>query len=172
MPERPILLTGFMGCGKSSVGLALAGLLGCRMVDLDSVIVEEAGRSINEIFSVDGEAAFRVIESDCLKKILHSGFAVVSTGGGVVIADKNRYEMRKFGRVVNLTASLPVILDRLKGATDRPLYSGEDAAEQVSALMQQREQFYAEADIRIDTVGKSVEDVAAEILRVLKGLCL
>ena len=136
------------------------------------MIVTEAGKAINEIFSRDGEAAFRALESAGLERVLRSGPTVIATGGGVVISDSNRRFMREQGYVVNLIASLPVVLERLRGSIDRPLYSDESDSERVRTMMEQREQFYADADIRIDTDGKSVEDVAAEILRVLKGLHL
>jgi shikimate kinase len=170
MLDRPLILTGFMGAGKSSVGRALAGKLKCPFIDLDAEIVARAGRSINEIFAKDGEAAFRVLESTCLEHVLRRGTAVIATGGGAVIADTNRALMRASGVVVNLTAPFDRIIERLSGATNRPLYAGGDPARRAKALMEQREHFYNDADIRIDTDGKSVEDVAAEILGYLRGL--
>lgn len=170
MPDKPLILTGFMGSGKSSVGRVVAESLGWPLVDLDTVIVAEAGKSINEIFADEGEVAFRALESICLERVLSGGGCVIACGGGVVISEANRRLMRRQGVVVNLTASLPVILARLEGATDRPLYSGDDAANRVRTLLEAREQFYADADIRIDTDNKSVEDVSADIMRVLKEL--
>lgn len=170
MSDRAIILTGFMGTGKSSVGRVLAKALGCPFVDLDAEIVANSGRPINKIFTDDGEAAFRDMESACLERVLQSGPAVVASGGGVVISDSNRSLMRSKGIVVNLTASLPVILSRLSGVTDRPLYCEQDAANRVAALMEERQQFYADADIRIDTDNKSVEDVSAQIMKILKEL--
>jgi shikimate kinase len=87
-----------------------------------------------------------------------------------VIAAENRSMMRARGVVINLVVSLPSVLQRLDGATDRPLFGGSDAANSVKLLMDDRKQFYADADIRIDTDGKSVEDVSAEILRYVRGL--
>lgn len=170
MLDRPLILTGFMGSGKSSVGRVLAARLACRFVDLDAEIVVTAGRSINDIFAHDGEQTFRSMESACLKRMLGGGRSVIATGGGVVLADDNRSCMRRQGVVVNLVVSLPQVLKRLHGAADRPLFAGGNAANSVKLLMDGREQFYADADIRIDTDGKSVEDVAAEILRFLEEL--
>lgn len=170
MLDRPLILTGFMGSGKSSVGRVLAERLGCRFVDLDAEIVADAGRSINDIFSNDGEQAFRSMESRCLERVLGADTSVVATGGGIVIADENRRMMRSRGVVVNLAVSLPQVLHRLHGAVDRPLFAGSDAPNRVKLLMDERKQFYADADIRIDTDGKSVEDVAAEILRFVEEL--
>jgi shikimate kinase len=170
MLKRPLILTGFMGSGKSSVGRILAQRLGCPFVDLDADIVAKDGRSINDIFALEGEQSFRSMESACLERVLAGNRAVIATGGGVVISDDNRNIMRTKGFVVNLVVSLPQVLKRLQGATDRPLFAGTNAANSVKLLMDGREQFYADADIRIDTDGKSVEDVAAEILRFVEEL--
>ena len=170
MPERLLILTGFMGSGKSSVGKIVADLLSYRFIDLDAEIVATAGCSINDIFARDGEQAFRTLESSCLEQILASGEgSVVATGGGAVISAQNRTLMRSRGIVINLKVTLEQVLARLNGCGDRPLLAGEDAEERATTLMNGREQFYADADIRIDTDGKSVEDVAAEILYRLKG---
>lgn len=170
MPDRPVILTGFMGSGKSSVGRVLAERLSCRFIDLDAEIVKAAGVSINELFARDGEAVFRLLESAQLERILSKAErCVVATGGGAVIAPGNREMMRKLGITVNLMVTLEQVLQRLQGCDDRPLLAGEKAAERAAALMEGREQFYADADIRIDTDGKSVEDVAAVILSHLKG---
>lgn len=170
MLERPVVLTGFMGCGKSSVGRVLAASLGFSLVDLDAKIVAEAGKTIHEIFAERGESGFRVLESECLERELLKDRVVIACGGGVVISAANRRLMRELGFVVNLTASFTTILARLKDATDRPLFCGEDASDRALELMKQREPYYQEADIRIDTDCKSVEDVAAEIQNLLEGL--
>ena len=170
--KRHIILTGFMGSGKSSVGRLLARQLARTFVDLDAVIVSAAGMSINEIFAQEGEAAFRSRERECLVSVLQQAPSVLATGGGVVISADNRNLMRSKGIVINLTVSLQQVMERLKGADDRPLLSGDDAAVRAVRLMEEREQFYTDADIRIDTDGKSVEDVAAEILNYVKGLRL
>ncbi len=170
MPDRPVILTGFMGTGKSSVGRVLATLLGWPFVDLDAVIVADVGKTINEIFAADGEAAFRIRERDCLKRVLDNGVAVIASGGGLVVDEANRMLMREKGYVINLSAPLSVIMARLEGVNDRPLLAVQDANNRVFELMAERKHFYDDADIKIDTGNKSVEDVAAEILRVLKGL--
>lgn len=170
MPERLLVLTGFMGSGKSSVGKVVAERLGLRFIDLDAAIVAAAGYSINDVFARDGEEAFRALESSCLEQILSAGEElVVATGGGAVVSARNRTLMRNRGVIINLKVTLQQVLARLDGCCDRPLLAGEDAASRAKALMDEREQFYADADIRIDTDGKSVEDVAMEILCRLKG---
>jgi len=170
MPDRFVILTGFMGTGKSSVAKLVAQSLGLPLVDLDQVIVESAGRAITQIFTDEGEDGFREIERHCLERLLAGTPAVVATGGGVVISAENRRLMRSAGVVVNLTASLGHVLKRIEGCTDRPLLAGGDTETRMKNLMEQRELFYKDADIRIDTDGKSVEDVAAEILNYCKEL--
>ncbi|MDD2851477.1 MAG: shikimate kinase [Desulfuromonadaceae bacterium] len=172
MLERPLILTGFMGSGKSSVGKRVANRLNCQFIDLDAVIVAAAGRSINDIFAQDGEQAFRTLEESQLEQVLLSGErCVIATGGGAVISPLNRKMMRAQGVVVNLKVTLSQVFARLTGCNDRPLLAGDGAAQSAAALMAARELFYADADIRIDTDGKSVEDVSAEILWHLKGFC-
>lgn len=165
--NRPIFLTGFMGSGKSTIGPKLAHALSCPFMDLDQQIVNETGRSINEVFETEGEAYFRNLEQQHLKKI-PIGLCVVSTGGGVVISPENRNFMHKNGIIINLVVNIEQLLLRLNLSNGRPLLAGENVAERATKLLAERELYYADADIRIDTNGKSVEDVLAEILHSLK----
>lgn len=160
-----IVLTGPMGSGKSSVGRLLAERLGFRFVDLDTLLVEKAGKSINRIFAEEGESAFRDLESEQLAALSGERELVLSTGGGAVLRQKNRDCLRTVGLVVNLTASVSELVRRLAQADDRPLLQGEEPlAERIGRIMAEREPFYAEADIRIDTTAKTLEDVVVEIL--------
>ncbi len=169
MLDKILILTGFMGSGKSTVGTILAKRLGYRYVDLDADIVADAGCSINTIFARDGEQKFRKLESSVLEKVLSiAGGAVVATGGGAVISAHNRMLMRRRGVVINLKVTTQHLVARLNGCNNRPLFAGDGAAERAETLLNDREQFYADADIRIDTDGKSVEDVAEEIQCRLK----
>lgn len=163
-----IILTGFMGTGKSSAGKLLAAELGYGFQDIDTLIVAKEKRSINVIFAEQGESYFRGIETDILASVLQGTKLVVSTGGGAVISEKNRKLMRKSGFVVNLTASPTAVLDRLTGKNDRPLLREGKGLEQIRGMLAEREPYYADADIRIDTTGKNVEDVVREILLILE----
>ncbi|MRR06101.1 MAG: shikimate kinase [Deltaproteobacteria bacterium] len=165
---KNIILTGFMGTGKSSAGKLLAAELGYGFQDIDTIIVEKEKRSINEIFAEQGESYFRGIEADILASVLSGTKLVVSTGGGAVISAKNRELMRKSGIVVNLTASPTAVLDRLAVENDRPLLREEKGLEKIRGMLAEREPYYADADIRIDTTGKNVEDVVQEILLILE----
>lgn len=160
-----IILTGPMGSGKTSVGRLLASRLGYQFQDLDALIVEQAGKSINQIFADEGEAGFREYETALLATLVGQQGMVLSTGGGAVIREKNRRLLHAAGLVVNLVATVDVLARRLAQANDRPLLKGNEALDdRIERIMTEREQFYADADIRIDTTGKTLEDVAAEIL--------
>lgn len=163
-----VILTGFMGTGKSSVGKLLARLLGFRYVDLDCRIVEKEGASINDIFRLKGEPYFRSVETEAARETAGESGLVISTGGGAVLAPENRRIFREQGVIVNLIASAEEICSRLKGCDDRPLLKDDSSLQKVEAMLQAREACYADADIRIDTTGKKVEDVAQEIARKLK----
>ena len=165
---KNIFLTGFMGCGKTSVGRVLSSRLGCRFVDLDAVIVSEAGTAIKEIFASQGEPAFRELESQALARIAQLPGVVVSTGGGVVLAQQNRALMRQSGSIVNLTASVETIASRLNGDSERPLLQDDASCERIDTMLQGREPFYADADLRIDTTAKTVDAVVTEILDCIK----
>lgn len=165
---RNIVLTGFMGTGKSSVGRLLAQRLGFRYCDLDARIVEEEGISINEIFSRHGESHFRALETLAVRRLAQEQQCVVSTGGGAVIAPENRRLLMEAGVVVNLTASVDEICRRLREETDRPLLRDNRSGEHIERMLAEREPYYAHAELRIDTTGKSVEDVVAEIIVYLK----
>lgn len=163
-----IILTGFMGTGKSTVGRLLAAQLSYTFRDLDSLIVEKEGMSINTIFAERGESYFRDVESSVLKSVLQESSLVVSTGGGAVIRCENRCLMQNSGIIVNLTASPETILQRLHADEERPLLRDSKSLSQLQALLSDREAYYAEADIRIDTDDKNVEDVARDILIFLE----
>jgi shikimate kinase len=164
-----IILTGFMGTGKSSVGKMLAQKTGYVFCDLDAIIVGQTGMSINEIFAKHGEAYFRELEANAVKQISSADKQVVATGGGAVIREDNRMLLRKSGIIVNLEASVEEIYTRLSNDSERPLLTDRKSAEKLAELLEQREQYYADADIRIDTTGRKVEDVVQEILLILRG---
>jgi shikimate kinase len=158
-----ISLTGFMGCGKSSTGRALAARLGARFVDLDGEIVARAGRSIPEIFR-DGEAAFRAVEFETLQAVLDETDApdsttVLALGGGALTLPEARELIFSRTRCVWLRTRLETIRRRL-GEVDasRPLFADADA------LYASREPLYAQAPFAVDTDGKTPDEVAESIV--------
>ncbi|MDE7478489.1 MAG: shikimate kinase, partial [Lachnospiraceae bacterium] len=118
-----IILTGYMGSGKTTVGRNVAKLMNYTFVDTDELIVEQQNRSINEIFAADGEQAFRDMETALLQKLIadKKEHLVISTGGGMPLRAENRQLLSRLGKVVYLKASPKTIYNRIKGDTTRPL---------------------------------------------------
>ncbi len=170
---KNIVLTGFMGTGKSSVGRQLASELGCKYLDIDTVIVKVSGKSIPDIFKEYGEEHFRGMESLMVERLVAGDFGVnivVSTGGGTVISDSCRSALKGWGTVVCLTARIDIILSRIGSGEGRPLASGTTVEGQRAAfteLLRSREKFYTDCDLRIDTSSRTVSEVVEAIMSYL-----
>jgi len=154
-----VLLIGFMGAGKSTVGGIVAAALGLPLIDLDRLIEEREGRTVREIFDNDGESVFRELESAALASLVGAERSVVACGGGVVLADDNRAIMSGLGTVVYLIVSAGETIARVGSDSARPLL--QRGALPASQLLASRESLYAAAaDVCIDTVGRTPEQVA------------
>ncbi|MFA6548739.1 MAG: shikimate kinase [Candidatus Margulisiibacteriota bacterium] len=165
-----ITLIGFMGTGKSAVGQALAGQLGLRYVDADALIEETEKQSINEIFAQKGEAYFRDLETNLLKKLQSSDGCVLAAGGGMVLRAENVKMLKALGPVVLLQASPAVIYARIKNEKHRPLLKVPDPAAEIAKILEKRKTAYAQAaDFAVDTSVHSVEAVAQEVIKWLKS---
>lgn len=164
---KNIVLTGFMGTGKTTIGQLLAKKLGRRFIDTDEVIEEKENRRIVDIFAQDGEAYFRAAEKQAVEQAGTLSSCVIATGGGVVLDKENMDKLRAGGVIVNLHAPLELILARTAGG-GRPLLN-EQSREQVAARMAQREPFYADYDFRVEVGGKSPMEIAEEIITAYKN---
>jgi len=160
---KNIILTGFMGVGKTSVGTRLANDVGYTFVDTDALIEVDQKTSITEIFVKSGEPYFRDVETRIIREVMDREKQVVSTGGGAVIRDENRAAFRKAGYVVCLTARPEVIFERIKHETHRPLLKTPEPLTKIKDLLDSRANFYTQADAVIDTSEKSVDEVISEI---------
>jgi len=167
-----IYLTGFSATGKTTVGSILANLLEIRMVDVDSMIEEREGKTVPDLFSTQGEDYFREVESLCMNDVSKLDNVVVSTGGGVPANNKNRVIMKSSGLIVWLKASAKTIHNRLVDAVGaeeiregRPVLSSEDPFSRISGLLKDREQYYSQADVHVNTENRTPEFVALEIIR-------
>ncbi len=163
---RGIIITGFMGTGKTAVGKSLSRRLGMEFVDLDDEIEVEAGMGITEIFSQVGESGFRDVEKRTLRKVLKIPGRVVSTGGGTVLAPENLSLMKTYGMVICLWAKPEVVLKRLERNEDRPLLKEEDRLTIITKLMDERRSQYRFAGRAIITDDRSVEDISTEIASI------
>ena len=166
-PPKSLVLIGFMGSGKSTVGRELHHRLGYPLVDMDQVIEQRARKSIAAIFADEGEEAFREMETNLLEELDDPAAPrrIISTGGGVIGRERNRALLRHLGYVVWLHAPLAVILDRTGRNRERPLLHTDDPAARVAALMAVRKPLYAEAaHLQVDTSGLDAKELATGIL--------
>jgi shikimate kinase len=160
-----VYLVGFMGTGKSAVGRQIAKLKKSEFVDLDELIEKKENQSIPDIFTQKGEAYFRQAEKTALNEISQKNNLVVSCGGGIVIERQNIALMKKTGKIICLTATLKIILERTRGLKHRPLLDVADPKAKIESLLAERAPFYAQADKTIDTSFSSVNEVADLIIK-------
>jgi shikimate kinase len=166
-PPKNIVLIGFMGSGKSTVGRELNHRLGYPLVDMDQVIERKAGKPITAIFADEGEQAFRDMETQLLEELAQATTPrrIISTGGGVIGREHNRALLRHLGYVVWLHAPISVILERTAKNRERPLLHTDDPRARIEALMAVRNPLYCEAaHLKIDTSGLDCAELATGIL--------
>ena len=165
-----IILVGYMGSGKSTVGQALAKERGMRFLDTDAAIEEAEGCSIREIFEERGEKAFRDLETEYLRRLKATTVnTVIATGGGIVLRNENRELLKRTGRVIWLKASAEETLSRVKSDTGRPLLDSASEAElagKIERMLRERTPAYgaAASDI-IETDGKTVPEIVRGIIK-------
>lgn len=165
-----IMLIGFMGVGKSSISDCLKKKTGMKEIDMDAVISQEAGMPITEIFDKFGEEHFRGLETALLERLQGEKGCIISCGGGAVLRSRNVEVMREQGTIVLLTAEPETIFERVKSNNSRPVLNGHMNVEYIKELMAKRQDAYdSAADIRISTDGKTIEQIADEIIITLEG---
>jgi len=168
-----VILIGYRATGKSSVARILGGHLGWPWVDADVEIERRAGKSIARIFAEDGEPAFRDLESQVIADLCSRSQWIIAAGGGAPMREQNRQAMKQSGKVIWLQASPQTIYHRMYSDPTtkdrRPNLTDRGGLEEIIELLQKREPVYRQtADYVVDTDGKTVEDVAAEVLAYLK----
>jgi shikimate kinase len=175
-----IYLTGFMGCGKSTIGPILANTLGYAFADVDRVIEERVGKTVKEIFQEHGEKFFRDIERQVVQELSLRDHQVVSLGGGSVVDPTTFAVVKNSGILVYLYSSPEQLLRRLRHKTDRPVLSNSEGAqlgpdelrERVMQLFAAREPLYAQAQIIVHTderrVGLTVDEIVRRVSQLLK----
>jgi shikimate kinase len=166
---KNIVLTGFMGTGKTAVGRELSRLLTMKLIDVDTEIEKTQGMTINKIFRRFGESRFREIETEMIKKVTENKNIIISTGGGAVLKKENMDALRKNGVIVCLMATPETILKRTSHDSNRPLLQVEDPFRRIKELLDFRRPFYEKSDIIIDTEGKTPLQIAEEIIEVVKA---
>lgn len=170
MKKDNIILIGFMGAGKSSVSETFAAQYNHPVLDTDLLIEAQEGMTIPELFEQKGEEYFRLRETELLKELLDScQKTVISVGGGLPIKEENRQLLKLLGQVIYLQADTETILSRLKDDHNRPLLQGDELEVRISRLLAEREHYYSQvSDYIVDTSGKTLAEIAAEIDRMVE----
>ncbi|MBW1635005.1 MAG: shikimate kinase [Deltaproteobacteria bacterium] len=166
--RKNIILTGFMGTGKSTVGTLLAEQLGYKFVDTDQFIEKMEGMSVTDIFQKRGETAFRALERLVAKELGEKNSLVIATGGGLMLDHENAESLGGRGKVFCLVASPDEILKRISADDDRPLLQVKNPGERISELLQKRQKGYGRFT-QIITTGKTVLQVVDELLDTLQN---
>ncbi|MBI3795946.1 MAG: shikimate kinase [Deltaproteobacteria bacterium] len=165
--ERNIILTGFMGTGKSEVGKQLATVLGRKFIDTDIQIEQEEGMSIAQLFATRGEPYFRERERQTIAHACREEGAIIATGGGAMVSAENAARLKTSGTVICLTATPEVILGRVQKDETRPLLQSDDRLARVRTLLAARAVAYAKADAMLDTSDLAVNEVVQAVLAIL-----
>lgn len=172
--SRNLILIGFMGTGKTTIGRHVAKSLGFRFVDTDHQITRKAGKPIPKIFEEDGEEAFRRIETEVLRECAAKSEQVISTGGGIVTRPENLEILEQAGYVVWLKASPETIYERVKRNRNRPLLQTENPLETIQNLLEERVDLYRKAnDLSVTTDGLTLDETSfgvSESARVALGI--
>ncbi len=168
MTERSLVLTGFMGTGKSVVGRRVAEALGRPFVDMDAVLEERLGTTIAAYFASAGEAAFRRAEAELVRELADRPGLVIATGGGALVAEENRCRFLAAATVILLACDPAVLQRRLEGSRERPLMAGADPAARIAQLLGKRQAAYDAIPLHLDTTHLSIEEVVERVLRLAR----
>lgn len=166
--DRPVVLVGLMGVGKSTIGRKLAQLLDLPFADADDEIEAAAQMPITEIFGQFGEENFRDGERRVIARLLDAGPSVLATGGGAFVQDETRALILRKGIAIWLDSDLPTLLERVGRKDTRPLLRGGDPAEILARLKAEREPAYAQAPIHVASDSGPHGDTVNKILRELE----
>ena len=166
--DRPIVLVGLMGAGKTRVGKRLSEYLNLPFIDTDQEIEAETGKTISELFASIGEPAFRVGERKMVARLLKGPVSVIAAGGGAYMDPATRQSIQDHGIAVWLRADLETLVARTGRSNKRPLLAGSDRAAKLSELMALRYPIYAEAELVVDSLPGPVENTAQSVLWALR----
>jgi shikimate kinase len=168
---RNIILTGFMGTGKSTVGQLVAAELNREFVDMDTLIEQREDRSIRQIFAESGEAYFRRLEADLCRELAQQKSLVIATGGGALLPEANLRVMESSGLVVCLDCDPAVLWQRIGQSEDRPMLAAQDETRfaRLAALLEQRAPAYSRIKHHLDVTHLAPEEAAKRIYEWANG---
>lgn len=166
MNKKNIILVGFMGTGKTTVGRMVAERLGRPFLDMDTILEERAGKKISDIFAEDGEAHFRKLERDLVKELSRKQEQVIAPGGGIVLNPDNLHDFDQTGMVICLLAEPETILERVGKESHRPLLETGDKARAITDLLEKRQPLYNAIPQQIDTTHLSAAQVADRVIEL------
>ena len=162
--QKNVVITGFMGTGKTTVGREVADMLDRPFYDTDEIIQERTGMSIPKIFRTQGEDFFRRQEKDVLADLAQPSYSVIATGGGSLLQDENLFRVNQSGIIFCLEARLDVLAQRLGRSGFRPLLAGQNPLSQLRALLAARQDGYRRLPNHIDTSESSPREIAVKII--------
>jgi len=166
--RKNIIITGFMGSGKSIVAEKLARKLGMEFIDMDRIIEERQGMSISDIFAINGEKYFREQENELVKELSQDKNMVIATGGGTFLFSDNVRTLSREGEIVCLFADSQTIYKRVKRKNIRPLLKGDNVLNKINHLLEERKKIYNNIKWKIDTTDFTVQEVVDKIINLLR----
>jgi shikimate kinase len=165
--QRPVVLVGLMGAGKSTIGKKMASMLELPFFDLDTEIENVSRMSVTELFASYGEPEFRDLERRVMQRLLEGGSMILATGGGAYMNEQTRENIASAGISVWLNAELDVLMERVLRRHDRPLLKNDDPRAVMQKLMTERYPVYATADLSIMSRDEKREVIAQEVITLL-----
>jgi len=166
--RRNIIITGFMGTGKSVVAKELARKLKMEFIDMDRIVEEHHGMSISDIFARYGERYFRAQENKLVKELFQKENMVIATGGGTLLFSDNARILSQRGQIICLYADSQTIYNRVKRKNNRPLLKGENVLSEINRLLEKRKKIYDNIKWKIDTTNLTTREVVDKIINHLK----
>lgn len=164
MPNKfNIVLCGFMGSGKTTVGKKLSNYTGLKFIDTDTYVEKKVGHTINQIFNKYGETYFRNIEKDCVKEISSKTDYIISTGGGTILNKSNVDNLKKSGKIIFINVSFDIITYRLSKDNTRPLIKNSDINSIEELFKQRQEKYQLVSDIMVDGT-LSIDEICKDII--------
>lgn len=163
-----LVLTGFMGTGKTTIGRQVSRRLNMKFVDTDQEVEHVTGLTVREIFDKFGEIRFRSEEKAAVVRVCRNDEQVIATGGGVVLNPENIKELEKNGIIICLSASPEVIHQRTKNKKNRPILNTDDPLQTIRDRLAERKPLYEAAGVMVDTDNRSIEEVVTEVIRIYR----